>query len=447
MAKRKKEKKIQDYSRAYAILRYYVDAVLKLSYKKIRYTGLENIPTDGAVIYAPNHANALMDALIVLAMDPKPKVFVARADIFRNRTLAKIFKFLKIMPIMRMRDGYEEVKKNNETIERAVDVLRDRVPFCIFPEGTHQTKYSSLPLAKGIFRIAFQAQELMPDMPLYIVPVGIRYGSFFRFRSTARVQIGEPINVGQFIKEHSNLAPAEQMTAIRELLTERIQKSIFYIPNDEDYEAMYEICATVVKHQTKRCKFVVDGKRLRGMDAHFEANNRTIREVMRLKESNPEVAAELLKLGKEAYEMRTQQSISLKSVSAKNGLASRIMQMFFFILKLQYTIPASILTLPMVAVVKFLFTKIKDHAFRNSIRFLINLVLWPILMIIYAAVAYSLLPWEWALPITLALLPAPIVAQETWRMLRLFKSDIKLQCNKPLRDKYKKIRTLFIKNK
>ena len=442
-----KEKKVQDYDFMYDFLRYYVDIVMKLSYRKIKYVGKEFIPKDGAIILAPNHTNALMDAMVVLGMDHGPKVFVARADIFRNPKIAKILKWLKIMPIMRMRDGYEEVKKNNETIERAVDVLRDRVPFCIFPEGTHQTKYSSLPLAKGIFRIAFQAQELMPDMPLYIVPVGIRYGSFFRFRSTVRGQIGEPINVGRFIKEHSDLAPAEQMTAIRELLTERIHNSIFYIPNDEDYEAMYEICATVVKHQTKNCKFVVDGKRLRGMDAHFEANNRTVREVMRLKESNPEVAAELLQLGKEAYEMRTQQSISLKSVSAKNGLASRIMQMFFFILKLPYTIPASILTLPMVAVVKFLFTKIKDHAFRNSIRFLINLVLWPILMIIYAAVAYSLLPWEWALPITLALLPAPIVAQETWRMLRLFKSDIKLHNNKNLRDKYKKIRTLFLQNR
>lgn len=442
-----KEKKVQDYDFMYDFLRYYVDIVMKLSYRKIKYVGKEFIPKDGAIILAPNHTNALMDAMVVLGMDHGPKVFVARADIFRNPKIAKILKWLKIMPIMRMRDGYEEVKKNNETIERAVDVLRDRVPFCIFPEGTHQTKYSSLPLAKGIFRIAFQAQELMPDMPLYIVPVGIRYGSFFRFRSTVRVQIGEPINVGRFIKEHSDLAPAEQMTAIRELLTDRIHNSIFYIPNDEDYEAMYEICATVVKHQTKNCKFVVDGKRLRGMDAHFEANNRTVREVMRLKESNPEVAAELLQLGKEAYEMRTQQSISLKSVSAKNGLASRIMQMFFFILKLPYTIPASILTLPMVAVVKFLFTKIKDHAFRNSIRFLINLVLWPILMIIYAAVAYSLLPWEWALPITLALLPAPIVAQETWRMLRLFKSDIKLHNNNNLRDKYKKIRTLFLQNR
>lgn len=442
-----KEKKVQDYDFMYDFLRYYVDIVMKLSYRKIKYVGREFIPKDGAIIFAPNHTNALMDAMVVLGMDHSPKVFVARADIFRNPKIAKILKWLKIMPIMRMRDGYEEVKKNNETIERAVDVLRDRVPFCIFPEGTHQAKYSSLPLAKGIFRIAFQAQELMPDMPLYIVPVGIRYGSFFRFRSTARVQIGEPINVGRFINEHSELAPAEQMTAIREVLTERLHNSIFHIPNDEDYEAMYEICATLVKHQTKNCKYVVDGKRLRGMDAYFEANNRTVRELMRMKESNPEVATELLKLGKEAFEERTAQSISLNSVAAKYGLASRIMQMIFFIIKLPYTIPASILTLPMTGVIKLILSKIKDYAFHNSIRFVVNLVLWPLLMIIYAAVAYALLPWQWALPITLVLLPAPIVAQETWRMLRLFKSDIKLYRNKPLREKYSTIKRLFTQNK
>ena len=138
----KKEKKIQDYDWLYNLLRYYVDFVLKLSYRNVRYNGLERLPQNSAVIYAPNHTNALMDALVILAMDRKPKVFVARADIFKNKTAAKLFRFLKIMPIMRMRDGIDEVRKNDETIAKAVDVLRDHIPFCIFPEGTHQAKYS-----------------------------------------------------------------------------------------------------------------------------------------------------------------------------------------------------------------------------------------------------------------------------------------------------------------
>ena len=90
-----KKKKIQDYDSLYAFLRHYVDFSLRVSYRKINYNGLENIPQDGAVIFAPNHTNALMDALVILALDTRPKVFVARADIFKNPTLAKIFTFLK----------------------------------------------------------------------------------------------------------------------------------------------------------------------------------------------------------------------------------------------------------------------------------------------------------------------------------------------------------------
>lgn len=439
----KRTKKIQDYDWLYSFLRNYTDLALKLSYRTIKYVGRERIPQDGAVIYAPNHTNALMDAMVILAMDRKPKVFVARADIFRNPKIAKILSFLKIMPIMRIRDGYEEVKKNNETIERAVDVLRDGIPFCIFPEGTHQTKHSSLPLSKGIFRIAFQAHEMLPDMPLYIVPVGLRYGSFFRFRSTVRVQIGEPIDVGKFINEHSDLATPEQITAMRDELTARIHQSIFYIPNDEDYDAIHEVCATVVKQQVKSCQFVVEGKRLKGLDAHFEANNRTKRDILRLKESDPEAASKLIKLGNEAYEMRTAKHISLKSVSVKYTILSRILKILFLIVTLPYTLPVSLLTLPINCVTSYLFTLLKDRAFRNSVRYLVNLVLWPILMIIYTALAFSFLPWAWALGVVVVLLPAPIIAQESWRLLRLLVSDIKLLFNKPLREKYREIRELF----
>ena len=74
-----RDKKIQDYDLAYDILRYYVDCVLKLSYRNVHYVGRERIPQDGAIIYAPNHTNALMDALVILAMDRSAKVFVARS--------------------------------------------------------------------------------------------------------------------------------------------------------------------------------------------------------------------------------------------------------------------------------------------------------------------------------------------------------------------------------
>ena len=438
-----KEKKVQDNDWAYNILRYYVDFALKLSYRSIRYVGLEKIPQDGAVIFAPNHTNALMDALVILAMDRKPKVFVARADIFRKPLLAKIFSFLKIMPIMRMRDGIDEVKKNNQTIEKAVDVLCDNVPFCIFPEGTHQAKYSSLPLSKGIFRIAFQAQEMMPDKPLYIVPIGLRYGSFFRFRSTVRVQVGNPINVGEFIAQHSDKTPQEQMNMMKDVLTERMQESIFYIPDDEDYDATYDICAAVVRRRAAQIQSQHNDKPICSMDAYFEANNMTVQQIARMKEQEPEKAQRLLALGKEAAQLRREKNISLSSVAIKYPFWSRVLKLLILILKLPYNIPVTILTLPIKLVCRYLFTKLKDYAFRNSVRYLVNLVLWPILMIIYAAIAFSLLPWQWALPVVLLLLPAPIVAHESYRLIRIIISDTKLLFNKELQEKYAQIKSMI----
>ncbi len=75
---------------AYMVLRPYVDHFTRNSYSKTIVRGQENIPEDGAVILAPNHCNALMDALVILRAFKDGTVFGARADIFRRPSVAKI---------------------------------------------------------------------------------------------------------------------------------------------------------------------------------------------------------------------------------------------------------------------------------------------------------------------------------------------------------------------
>ena len=436
-----KKRKIQDNNGWYNFLHYYVDAVLKLSYSKIKYSGWENVPSDGAVIFAPNHTGTLMDALVILACNHKPKVFVARADIFKNPTLAKIFRFFKIMPIMRMRDGFDEVKKNNRTIEQATDVLKDKIPFCIFPEGTHQTKYSLQPISKGIFRIALQAQDLMPEMPLYIVPVGIRYGSFWRYRSTAHVQFGKPLKVSDFIEQNKEKTPQELMNVMRVALDEGMKKTLFYIPNNEDYDATYEICATVLKEQLKNST----DKKAHVMVAQTAANNRTVAQIAELKASDSEAAEKLLSLGNKAAKMRKAKGISLKSLVSRHTAVRNIFKSLLLLVTLPYTITAAIFTLPLTLLCNTLFKKFKDQAFRNSVRMVMNLVLWPLLMIIYSIIAYICLPWQWALPLTLLLLPAPFIVHDAYKAVRVMVSDFKLCRYKQLKAIYKEIREIMFK--
>lgn len=442
MSKRK-EKKIQDRDRLYDFLHLYVDAVVRSSYRTVDYNGQENIPTDGAIIFAPNHANTLMDALVVLAFRRNPKVFVARADIFRKPTLAKICTFLKIMPIMRQRDGFNEVKKNFETINKAVDVLKDKIPFCIFPEGRHQAKYSLLPLSKGIFRIAFQAHEMMPDMPLYIVPTGIVYGDFFRFRSTVRVQFGKPINVGEYIAQRADMTPQEQMNEMRDVLEERLQSTIFYIPNDEDYDATYEVCKAVEAYEMAELEKDDDNIVKDRLDLQFVANKHTLARLTTLKEVKPMKAQELMELAREASRLRQKKGISIETIARHRSVPAAILRALIVLLTLPYSLLASLFALPEVLVCKVILPKMKDRAFWNSLRTLILMFIWPLFMIIYAVVALCLFPWPWALGIIVLLYPAPIVAHELWKVFRLGISRFKLSREKRLKSLYAKIKEIM----
>ena len=427
---------MQDNDRRYNFLHRLVNIVIRNSYRSLKYIGTERIPKDAAVIFAPNHTGTLMDALVILAMNNKPKVFIARADIFRNPTLAKLLGFFKMMPIMRMRDGIEEVKKNNKTIETAADVLKDKVPLCIFPEGTHQAKYSMLPLSKGIFRIALQAKELLGDKPLYIVPVGIRYGNFYRFRSSARVQFGNPINVGEFVAEHSDRTVPEQINLMRELLAARMKENLHFIPNDEDYNAKSEICAAVYATEYKQKKNGYSNP-LVGI------NKESAERIEKLKKEKPEKAERLIALGNKARKLRLAKGISLKSVTNPHGCLSQTARALLLLVTLPYTLFTSLCTLPLTIVSILLGSKFKDKGFLNSVRLVIRLVLWPLLFVVYTVIAALCLPKLWAIAVVVALLPAVAVTQDAYRAARMAVSDFKLCSCKPLKRIYDEIRDIL----
>lgn len=431
-----KRKKLQENDRLYNFLLKLVNVAIRNSYRSLKYIGTERIPKDAAVIFAPNHTGTLMDALVILAMNNKPKVFIARADIFRNPSLAKLLGFFKMIPIMRMRDGIEEVKKNNKTIETAADVLKDKVPLCIFPEGTHQAKYSMLPLQKGIFRIALQAKELLGDKPLYIVPVGIRYGNFYRFRSSARVQFGNPINVGEFVAEHSDRTVPEQINLMRELLAARMKENLHFIPNDEDYNAKSEICAAVYATEYKQ-------KKNGYSNPLVDINKLSAERIEKLKEEKPEEAERLIALGNKARKLRLAKGISLKSVTNPHGCLSQTARALLLLVTLPYTLFTTLCTLPLTIVSILLGSKFKDKGFLNSVRLVIRLVLWPLLFVIYTVIAALCLPKLWAIAVVVALLPAVAVTQDAYRAARMAVSDFRLCSCKPLKRIYDEIREIL----
>jgi hypothetical protein len=280
----------------------------------------------------------------------------------------------------------------------------------------------------------------MPDVPLYIVPVGIKYGDFFRFRSTIRMEFGKPINVGEFIAENAHMTTQEQTNSLKDLLTERLHSTIFHIPNDEDYAATYEVCNAVEPFEME--KISNSGKHI--LEVQHEANKQALKRIEALKESDPDKAQKLLELGKEASKLRKKKGIDAESASVKKPLLSRMARVLLTLITLPYTLPVSILASPVALLCQFIFTKLKDPAFRNSIRFVVNLVVWPLFVLIYTIIAFCLFPWQCALLATLLIMPAPFVAHELWKTARLVVSDIKLLREKKLRKIYSKIREIVV---
>lgn len=214
-------RKIWERDRLYTLLRHYVDHCTRASYHRLTVRGA--IPEEEAVLICPNHTNTLMDALVVLQSRHAPTVFGARADIFNQPAVAKIMRFLKILPMVRRRDGIRNVLRNYETMDEVQDVLANNTPFCMFPEGRHNPGRELQPLQKGIARMAFQSAA---ERPTQVVPVGINYSDFFRFRGTCDLVYGEPMDVNAFLAVHADQLEGARYQAFLDELATRMSALI-----------------------------------------------------------------------------------------------------------------------------------------------------------------------------------------------------------------------------
>ena len=414
-------KNIYDKDLGYNILKPIVDWNLKHSYRKVEVRGKENIPTDGAVIIAPNHCNTLMDALVILRAFDNETVFGARADMFNNAFIAKLMYFIRILPMVRQRDGLRNVLKNYETQEIIVETLKNKVRFCMFPEGRHRPAHSLQTLGKGTFRAALAANaEFGDQMPVYIVPAGIEYGDYFRYRSTSLVTFGKPINVTETVKELNLDNEAQVMDHLRKELSARMSELITYLPYDENYDAKWAL--TKVR--------ALDFKG--GLYEKMLNNRAIVADINAACEADPEKMAGVLAKASAFEKARRKKGVSIYSFRKKNLALSVVGKGLAAILGLPYLLFSGIVALPMWGIAEFLRNSIRDKAFRNTAIFGVKLAGNIIFGLTYLILAFCLLPWPWALAFLALAGPAYSYIYDYAEFIRRWISDIKLLGDKKL---------------
>ena len=419
-------KKIQDPDFWYSTLLPYVNMHTRQSYRRFEVHGKDQIPKNSAVIFGVNHSNTLMDALVLLASNNARKVFIARGDIFKNPAVAKILNFMRILPIFRIRNGVAAVRQNDDSLNKAVDVIHDHVDLYLFPEGTHRTKHSLMRMGKGLFHIAVDANKQFGDKsPVYIIPTAIEYGDYFRYRSTAMINFGKPINVTEFLQHTTEENEAANINLLKDQLHDEISKLFTYIPDDDDYDAIWEI----VKMKNE--------KRSGGLYRKMLRNRATVDKILAFKEKQPEEAQSLFKRVLDFAAERRRQKISVTSTAKKYPLLDSLWKLAVLLIGLPYFVASAAVNLPVWLTTLIIRGKLKDKAFSNTVSFGVEFVLFPLIFIVGSILLFCYLPWYWALGGMVLLYFSYRVFVDYCELSRRWISDLRWTFKTRLRKQYK----------
>ncbi|MDX9812175.1 MAG: 1-acyl-sn-glycerol-3-phosphate acyltransferase [Bacteroidales bacterium] len=401
---------IEKYSAGYALLKRVAGFWHnKIFYRKIIVMGLDNIDPKETLIYAPNHQNALMDALAVLFTHKGQPIFLARADIFRKKFIASILYFLKMLPVYRIRDGYSNLKSNDDIFNKTIDVLRNKNGLVILPEGDHAGFRRLRQLKKGICRISFQAEEATGfSLNIKIIPVGIEYSSYSRIRQVLSVVYGKPIEVSGYTELYRT-NPDMAFNELKKRLAGEMKNVMVHIDSKDDYEAIDELRSIV------NGRFSDDIK-----NPKIYRDRELIEKLNDIRTGNKDLYNKICSLSLMVREKTKRLNTTYRLLDKKKhplgwliaGVAGLIATFPLFLF-------GNIFNLTFLGLPEFKIRQIKDKQFHSSVRYGLSLVLAFVLLPVFLAVCLLVFDRWWiALAIFLLI---PVAGLFAWNYYQLFR--------------------------
>lgn len=365
---------IEKYSAGYAMVKtiagFWHNNVF---YRRVIVFGRENINPDHHLIFAPNHQNALMDALAVLFTHKGQPVFLARADIFRKKPIAAILYFFKILPVYRIRDGYSSLKGNDEIFTKTIDVLKNKNGLVILPEGDHAGFRRLRQLKKGICRVAFQSDEETGfTLNIKLIPVGLEFSNYSRFRQVLTVVYGKPVEVSEFYDLYKK-SPEIALNELRSRLSDEMKSNMVHIESEEDYEALDELRSMINGKFSDDVKF-----------PKIFRDRILINKLNLLKDSDPPLYKKICSLSllvkQKAKDLKTNYRLLEKK---KHPLGWLLAGMIGIIITFPLFIYGNVFNLVFLEIPNLQIRKIRDPQFHSSIRYALSLVLAFVLLPLY----------------------------------------------------------------
>lgn len=186
------------------LMRFLIWILINTVYR-VKKSGVNNIPEEGACVVVCNHVS-YVDALIIGGTVRRPIRFVMYHKIFKVPVLSFIFRTAKAIPIAGRKENPELLSKAMYEISEA---LEQGEMVCIFPEGKLTTDGEMNEFKSGI-------EQILKTTPVPVVPMALRglWHSLFsrktvnkfidrvkRIRTKVELVVGEPLTADEANKK------------------------------------------------------------------------------------------------------------------------------------------------------------------------------------------------------------------------------------------------------
>lgn len=171
----------------YRLLKPIYTVLLKILFRP-QIIGKENIPEDGALIFAGNHKHAV-DPTMVMMSTNRVVHYMAKEELFKG-IHGWLFNKIGLIKVHRG-------KSNPQAVIEAEKILKNGGTVGIFPEGTrNRSNEELLKFRHGTVAIAQKTNTL-------ILPFAIK-GKYKLFRKSVVLEFGKPIDVEKMDLEEAN---------------------------------------------------------------------------------------------------------------------------------------------------------------------------------------------------------------------------------------------------
>jgi 1-acyl-sn-glycerol-3-phosphate acyltransferase len=408
---------MKNWSIGYEIIRTYVRFGFWLTHKKIVVTGRQFIPKGKPIIFAPNHQNALMDPLALACTNMHQSVWLARADIFKSETVSSILKYLKLLPVYRIRDGKDNLSNNEEIFAQVIELLENKQTIALFPEAAHSGRRQMLPHKKAIPRIALEAEAKNNfELDLQIIPVGITYSHYWKFNRSLIVRYGKPIEINPFREEYLE-NPQKTMLDLRDEIRRRLCPLILQIESKTCYPEYEKIMQLAVKAYSKR-RFFCKNSSLQ----LFYAEKELICKLEQLEDLQPKDFNNLIEATRQ-YSSEIEKN-EISDTQIENAGKASWSIVFIFLTTAVLTLPIFALgfifnEIPFFIPRAILRNKVKNTTFLSTFNFVTGLIVFPVF---YLIAAYILFRWSNSISVAIfTLITMPFVGKIAYTLLTFYR--------------------------